>query len=275
MDALTLPQSEAPTLVPARERSWARIAAWSYLSAIFLFLFVPNSLVAIMSFNGSRIAGFPISNLTTSWWSQMFANGVIWEAMLNSLLVAFATMVLTVGLGLLSAYALVRYEFPLKPLFTGLLFAAMVIPYLVFGIALLSFYALLDVERSLATVVLAHVALSLPFTTLVLAARLEGFDRSIEEAAASLGAKPPTIWRRITLPLLMPGIVAGAALAFTTSFDEFNVAYFVIGVHETTVPLYIYSSLKFGLSPELNALSTLTLGISIVLAALALGRSRA
>jgi len=149
-----------------------------------------------------------------------------------------------------------------------------VIPYLVFGIALLSFYALLSIERGLTTVILAHVALALPYTTLVLMARLPGFDRSIGEVAASLGAGRLVIFLRVTMPQLLAGIIAGAALAFTTSFDEFNVAYFVIGVRNTTIPLYIYSSLRFGVSPELNALATLTLGVSIALGAVALRRSR-
>jgi spermidine/putrescine transport system permease protein len=258
-----------------RRLSWVELAAWAFLVWIFLFLFLPNALVAIMSFHSDRIAGFPIEHLSTVWWEKLFSNATIWAAVRNSLIVAGATTLVTVVLGLLSAYALVRYEFPFKKVFVGLMVGAMVIPYLVFGIALLSFYALLGIQRGLTTAILAHVALALPYTTLVLAARLQGFDRSTEEVAASLGAGQALIFRRVTMPQLMPGIIAGAALAFTTSFDEFNVAYFVIGVRNTTVPLYIYSSLRFGISPELNALATLTLAVSIFLGAVALRRSRA
>jgi spermidine/putrescine transport system permease protein len=250
-------------------------AAWIYLAMIFVFLFLPNALVAIMSFDHDRITGFPIQQFSTEWWRGLFANPIIWSAVRSSLIVATTTTVAAVALGLLSAYAILRFEFPFKQFFVGLLFGAMVIPYLVFGIALLSFYALLDIPRGLTTVVLAHVALALPYTTLVLMARLQGFDRSIEDAAASLGAGRPAIFWRVVMPQLMPGIVAGAALAFTTSFDEFNVAYFVIGVEHTTIPLYIYSSLRFGISPQLNALATLTLGVTIVLGAVALRRSNA
>jgi spermidine/putrescine transport system permease protein len=259
---------------PGRPSVWAELAAWAYLIAIFLFLFLPNALVAIMSFNSDRISGFPIRHLSITWWQGLFTNAIVWSAVKSSLIVATATTILAVLLGLLSAYAILRFQFAGKRIFVGLLFGAMVIPYLVFGIALLSFYSLIGVQRGLTTVILAHVALALPYTTLVLMARLQGFDRSIEEAAASLGAGWLTIFLRVTMPQLMAGIIAGAALAFTTSFDEFNVAYFVIGVRNTTIPLYIYSSLRFGISPELNALATLTLGISVLLGAVALRRSR-
>ena len=259
---------------PGRLSAWAERSAWIYLVGIFVFLFLPNVLVAIMSFDRDRITGFPIEQFSTTWWWGLFANSIIWSAVESSFVVATTTTILAVLLGLLSAYAILRFHFPGKRLFLGLLFGAMVIPYLVFGIALLSFYALLSIERGLTTVILAHVALALPYTTLVLMARLQGFDRSIEEVAASLGAGRLVIFLRVTMPQLLAGIIAGAALAFTTSFDEFNVAYFVIGVRNTTIPLYIYSSLRFGVSPELNALATLTLGVSIALGAVALRRSR-
>jgi spermidine/putrescine transport system permease protein len=177
----------------------------------------------------------------------------------------------TLVLAVLTGYALVRYSFRLKPALTGLLVAAMLIPYLVVGIGLLSFWAILGVERGLHLVVLAHVALSLPYAALVIAARLQGFDRGLEEAAASLGAGRMAIFRRIVLPILMPGIIAAAALTFAISIDEFNVAYFLVGT-ETTLPIYIFSSLRFGLTPELNALSTLILVVSIGLSAIALRR---
>ena len=272
--SMTRPGATGRGRDPGRPSVWAEGAAWAYLIAIFMFLFLPNALVAIMSFNSDRISGFPIRHFSMTWWRGLFTNAIVWSAVKNSLLVATATTILAVLLGLLSAYAILRFQFPGKRIFVSLLFGAMVIPYLVFGIALLSFYALIGVERGLTTVILAHVALALPYTTLVLMARLQGFDRCIEEAAASLGAGWLTIFIRITMPQLMAGIIAGAALAFTTSFDEFNVAYFVIGVRNTTIPLYIYSSLRFGISPELNALATLTLGISVLLGAVALRRSR-
>jgi spermidine/putrescine transport system permease protein len=256
-----------------RGGGWARALAWGYLAALLVYLYLPNLLVAIMAFHPQRHAGFPIRSLTLRWWAELFHNATVWTAVQNSLVVAAATTALTVVLGLLSAYALVRYRFRLKGALTGMLLAAMVVPYLVVGIALLSFWALLGVERGLHTVILAHVALALPYTTLVLAARLQGFDVSLEEAGMVLGASRATVFRRVTLPLLMPGVLAGAALAFSTSFDEFNVAYFVIGARHNTLPIYVYSSLRFGISPELNAISTLILLASVLLASLALRRN--
>lgn len=261
-----------PTEKAESHRNWLKIVAFAYLGIVFVFLYLPSVLVGLMSFNVDELSSFPIQGLTLDWWSQLFGNETMLEAAKNSLLVAALTTVSTIFLALLTAYALVRYSFRFKAALTGLLIAAMLIPYLVVGIALLSFWAILGVERGLILVVLAHVALSLPYAALVIAARLQGFDRSLEEAAAILGAKRLTIFRRIVLPILMPGIVAAAALTFAISIDEFNVAYFLIGT-DTTLPIYIFSSLRFGLTPELNAISTLILVTSIVLSVIALRRA--
>jgi spermidine/putrescine transport system permease protein len=268
VDAVTT-SSPRPVSVAKSHRSWLKAAAFTYLGVIFVFLYLPSSLVGLMSFNTDELASFPIEGLTLDWWSELFSNQTVLDAALNSLLVASLTTALTVVLAVLTGYALVRHSFRLKAVLTGLLVAAMLIPYLVVGIGLLSFWALLGVERGLHLVVLAHVALALPYAALVIAARLQGFDRSLEEAAASLGAGRLTTFRRIVLPALMPGIIAAAALTFAISIDEFNVAYFLVGT-DNTLPIYIFSSLRFGLTPELNALSTLVLVGSIALSAFAL-----
>lgn len=255
-----------------RSRRWADLLAWGFLTLILIYLFLPNVLLGVMSLNSGSVSAFPLKGFTLSWWERMFGNGIIWSALRTSVMIATATTVLTVVLSFLSAFALVRRRFMLKGAFTVMLMSAMVVPYLVVGIALLSFWDALGVERGTHTVILAHVALALPFGTLVMAARLQRFDIALEEAAMILGASRMTVFRRITLPLMMPGVIAAAALAFTTSLDEFNVAYFLIGVHDTTLPIYVYSSLRFGASPELNAISTLTLAISMLLAIAALRR---
>lgn len=255
-----------------RRVRWTDTLAWGYLALVLVYLFTPTVLVALMSFHPKKIATFPVESLTLTWWDHMFHNSVIWTAVRNSVLVAGVTTAATVTLALLAAYTLVRYRFRLQGLFISMLLVVMVVPYLVVGIALLSFWSLLGVERGLHTVILGHVALALPYATLVLIARLQRFDVSLEEAALVLGAGRLTVFRRITLPLLMPGVLAGAALAFTTSFDEFNVAYFVIGVRDNTLPIYIFSSLRFGVSPEINAISALILVTSMALAAIAFRR---
>lgn len=248
------------------------MAAFFYLALIVVFLYIPNGLVALMSFNVDELSSFPIQGLTLDWWRELFADETVLEAAKNSLVVASVTTAITIVLGVLTGYALVRFSFRLKAALTGLLIAAMLIPYLVVGIALLSFWALLGVSRGLHLVILAHVALALPYAALVIAARLQGLDRSLEEAAAILGAGRLVTFRRVVLPILMPGIVAAAALTFAISIDEFNVAYFLVGT-DTTLPIYIFSSLRFGLTPELNAISTLIIAASIVLTVIALRRA--
>jgi spermidine/putrescine transport system permease protein len=268
----TVAVPEAPPV--ARERAPVnvlKVAAFGYLILVFGFLYLPSALVALMSFNVDELSSFPIQGLTLDWWDRLFGNDTVLGAAKNSLLIAGVTTAITIVLAILTAYAIVRFTFRLKAALVGLLVASMLIPYLVVGIALLSFWALLGVDRGLHVVVLAHVALALPYASFVIVARLHGFDRSLEEAAAILGAGRFTTFRRIVLPALMPGVVAAAALTFATSIDEFNVAYFLVGT-ETTLPIYIFSSLRFGLTPELNAISTLILAASIVLSVVALRR---
>lgn len=271
MDAVAATRP-APLSAPGRtRRNSAKTLAWVYLFAIYAYLFLPSGLVALMSFNSDKISSFPLESFTLKWWTQMFANETVLASAKNSFIVAALTTLLATTLGVLTGYALMRYQFRLKVVLTGLLVAVMLIPYLVVGIALLSFWALLGVDRGLHLVILAHVALALPYSAFVIAARLHGFDRSLEEAAQILGAGRLTTFRRVVLPLLMPGVVASAALTFAISIDEFNVAYFLVGT-DTTLPIYIFSSLRFGLTPELNAISTLILAASMVLSLFALRR---
>jgi spermidine/putrescine transport system permease protein len=254
-----------------RRWSWSKSLACVYAVAIYAYLFLPSALVALMSFSPKRVTSFPIQGLTTSWWRKLFADDVVWAAVKNTVIVGAATTLLTTLLGILTAYTLVRLQFRFKAVFTAMLLGVMLVPYLVVGFALLSFWSIVGVERGLPLVMLAHVALALPYAALVIAARLQGFDVRLEEAAQSLGATWFTVFRRVTLPILMPGIVAAAALAFTTSIDEFNVAYFLVGT-DTTLPIYIFSSLRFGVTPELNAVSTLILIVSMGFNLLALRR---
>jgi spermidine/putrescine transport system permease protein len=250
----------------------AKAVAWIYLGLVLLFLYLPNLVVTVMSFNSSRLAAFPIEDLSLEWWSRLSRNDAAWAATKNSLVVATSTTVVALVLGLLAAYALVRLDFRLKPLLTGLLVTVLLVPPLVVGIGLLAFWSLIDAPQGLHLVVLGHVALALPFTSFVLAARLQGFDRSLEEAAASLGAGRLLVLRRVVLPSLMPGIIAAAAFTFAISVDEFNLAFFLAGA-DNTLPIYIYGSLRFGGNPEISALSTVLLLFSMGAAAVALRRA--
>lgn len=249
----------------------------AYALAVYGFLFAPIGIVVLMSFNSARYSSFPLEHFTWQWYGDLFANVSIWESLQNSLVVASATTVLAATLGTLAAYALVRYQFRLKTAFTAVLLVPLIVPGIIMGVSLLSFYNFLGIPTSLITIILGHTALALPYAALVVAARLQGFDRHLEEAAASLGAPYHRVFRRVTLPLLAPGIIAAGLFAWTISFDEFIITFFVTGIRQT-LPIRIWSLLKFGLSPTINAISAIVLIVALVLIASALilsGRNRA
>ena len=242
-----------------------------YAAAVYVFLFAPIGIVVLMSFNSERFSSFPLQHFTLEWYANLFADNTIWEAVRNSLVVASGVTLLAVPLGLLAAFVLSRFQFRLQPAFTSVLVTPLIVPGLIMGISLLLFYNFLHIRTSLATVILGHTALALPYAAQVIAARLQGFDRRLEEAAASLGAPYHRVFRKITLPLLAPGIIAAALFAWTISFDEFILAFFISGgAGQQTLPLKIWSLLKFGLSPSINAISTIILTISLLLVTVAL-----
>ncbi len=257
-----------------RSRNYADLLLAFYALLVYIFLFLPIAVVILMSFNRAKIGAFPLQGFTLHWYGDLFQDRTIWEALNNSLIIAAGTTLLSVLLGTLGAYALVRYQFRLKSLFTGVLIIPLIVPGLIMGISLLSFYHFLGVHTSRVTVILGHAALALPYTTLVIAARLEGFDIHLEEAAASLGASPLTVFRKVTFPLIASGIIAGALFAWTISFDEFIITFFIMGGGKKTLPLKIWSLLKFGISPKINALSAIILTAALILVVTSLGLLR-
>jgi spermidine/putrescine transport system permease protein len=187
----------------------------------------------------------------------------------NSLIVAVAATVISTIVGTLVALALARREFRGRGATQAALYLPIIIPEIVIGAALVTFFGVVEMRLSLVTVVVAHVAFCISYVAIVVRARLAGFDRSLEEAASDLGASPWETFRRVTLPLILPGIVAGALLVFTLSIDDYVVSSFVAGVGSTTLPIQIYSMLKVGVTPEVNAVSTLLLLLTVVLIAVA------
>jgi spermidine/putrescine transport system permease protein len=241
----------------------------AYAIGVYVFLFAPIAVVIVMSFNSARYSSFPLEQFTLRWYGDLFNNSSIWESVQNSLIVAAATTGLTVVLGTLSAFALSRFQFRLKTAFTAILLMPLIVPGIIIGVSLLSFYSFLGIPTSLLTVIFGHTALALPYAALVIAARMQGFDRGLEEAAASLGAPYHRVFRRITLPLLAPGVMAAALFAWTISFDEFIITFFVCGIRQT-LPLRIWSLLKFGLSPTINAISAIIVTVALLLVVWAL-----
>lgn len=225
----------------------------------FGFLYLPVLLLAFFSFNDSAAGNLPFTGFTFKWYVDLFRDYLVIDAFKNSLLVALCTSLLATVIGTSAAFPLVRAAIRFKEYLRIVFLLPMMIPGLLIGIALLVFLSSwLDVPLSLGTVIIGHVVMTTPFVVLVVSSRLVGFDRSLEWAAADLGANPAATFLHVTFPLILPGILAGALFAFTLSLDEFVITLFTIGP-QTTLPLYVFSQVKFGVTPKINALATLLL----------------
>jgi len=249
---------------PARQRLMLMI-----LGAVFAFLYIPISVLVALSFNEG---GLPTvwTGFSLKWYGALWQNADILAAGLNTLIVALISTALATVLGTLLAIGVELRRHRGRGL-EALIFAPMIIPDIVLAIALLSFFSLLKVPMGLPTIVAAHVVFNLAFVCAVVRARLRSFDWAIVEASADLGAGFATSLWRIVLPVLAPAIVAGALLAFTLSVDEFIIAFFTAGAgrSSTTLPMQIYAMIRFGVTPAINALATLVLGLSVTALALA------
>ncbi len=233
-----------------------------------LFLYAPIAVVIVYSFNAARF-GAGWSGFTTKWYFSLVENPAAISAAKNTFYLATISTVIATVLGTMLAFALERFQFRGKQWISGALYIPVFLPDIVFAAALLLFYSvtrnwLRIFELGLTTMVIAHVTFQIPFVAIVVRSHLAGFDRSLEEAAGDLGANGWQSFRFVTLPLIFPGILAGSALAFTLSLDDFVVSFFTSGPGSTTLPILIYSSVKRGITPEINALSTLIIVASIV-----------
>ena len=247
------------------------------LIAGLLFLYVPIGILVLYSFNASRLVTV-WGGFSTQWYASLLQNQSLKDAALLSLAMAIASATIATVLGTLAALALERAR-PgrAKLLFGGLIAAPMVMPEVITGLSLLLLFVALNVERGFATVTLAHATLTLCFVTMIVQARLATLDRSLEEAAQDLGASPWRVTMTITLPLALPAIIAGWLLAFTLSLDDLVIASFTTGPGATTLPMRIYSAVRLGVSPEINAISTLLIaGVAalVVTASLILKREK-
>ena len=236
------------------------LAGWTFFA--FAFLYVPIVVLILFSFNSAR-TGAVWQSFTLSWYQRLGSNDALISAALRSLTIGVISTAGSVVIGTLTALAMERQQFRGKAVWDGLLYMPVIIPEIVAGVSLLLFFAATGIERGLFTLVVSHIAFSMPFVYLTVRARLADFDRSIEEAAQDLGADEWQTFRLITLPLLMPGIISGALLAFTLSIDDFIISFFVTGKGWNTLPIYIWSQLKQGVTPEINAISAMLLLFSI------------
>jgi len=230
----------------------------------FALLHLPVLVLAVFSLNQSRFS-VRWTGFTLEWYRRLLERQDILAALRVSLTVGFISTLVATVLGTMIALALARHRFRGRTLLEGLLYLPIVTPEIVVGISLLLLFATLHMALGIATIVVAHVAFSVSFVTVVVRARLEGMDRTLEEAALTLGADEVATFRLVTLPLLSPGILAGALLAFTMSIDDFVITFFVSGPGSTTLPVLIYSMARRTIEPTINAVSTVLVVVTTVL----------
>jgi len=236
----------------------------TYAFVVYAFLYLPIIVLVVYSFNGSGVGGFPPSGWTLDWYRQLFADGPLWDAVLDSFIVAIAAVAISVGLGLPAALALDRSEFPGKAVFRRLVLLPLILPGIITGLSLLMLFVGSGMKLSLITITLGHGTALISVATTEIFAGLQKLERAQEEASLDLGANHWKTFWRVTLPNLRVSIIAAALLIFTLSLDEIAISFFLIG-RDNTLPLEIWSRLRRGITPEINAISTLILLFSIAM----------
>lgn len=235
-----------------------------FIALVFIFLFLPIIVLFIYSFNTSKL-NILFEGFTFKWYVELFKNKDLLEAFFNTLLVGVISTSISTIIGTMGAIGLKKYNFKGKGFINSLLYIPVVIPEIVLGISLLSIYTLLKLELGMFTLILSHIAFSIPFVLISVRSSLENSDPHLEEAAKDLGASNmKTLWY-VTLPTAYPGIKSGALLAFTLSLDDVVISYFTAGPGSNTLPLKLYSMIKTGVSPDVNALSSILLIVIVII----------
>ena len=247
-----------------------RSPLWLWLAAavLYLFMYTPIAVVTAYSFNEARY-GAGWRGFTFKWYGTLLKNDLVLSAAWNTVILALVSTAVATVLGTLLGYGLRRYWFPGKKVFSWLMYIPVVIPDIVMAVALVLFFQILRnlvglFELGMVTMIIGHITFQVPFVAIVVRARLAGMDPALEEAAHDLGANHWETFWHVTFPQILPGVMAGALLAFTLSWDDFVVSCFTTGPGSTTLPILIYSSVKRGITPDINALSTLMVAVSIV-----------
>ncbi|MBL8394760.1 MAG: ABC transporter permease [Candidatus Accumulibacter sp.] len=242
---------------------------WAAALAVYAFLYVPLAVVVLFSFNDSLLNAEWIG-FTTRWYALLFDDEAMLGAAANSLLIALIASALATLLGTLAGIAMQRWPVGVLRCLPLLVLAPVAMPEILLGVSLLLFFRqVLDLTLGLISILIAHVTFSIGFVAIIVRVRLAGLDESIFDAARDLGARPWQTFRHITLPLIRPAILAGFLMSFTLSIDDFVITFFVAGVGVTTLPLQIYSMIKVAVTPEVNAVSTLLMALTLSLIALA------
>lgn len=236
-----------------------------YTILIYIVLYMPMVILIVFSFNSSKVNAV-WQGFTFKWYLGLMKDSAVLKAMTNSIIIAIISTLISTMIGTLAAVGMYKYKFRGKTVLDGMIYVPVIIPELVMGIALLMLFSQVEFPLGMLTLILAHITFSISYVVIVVRARLEGFDKSLEEAAMDLGASPFQTFAKVTLPIIMPGIIAGALLAFTLSLDDVIISFFVSGPGSTTLPLKIFSMVRLGVTPEINALSTIMLIFTLTIA---------
>ena len=236
----------------------------TFIGLVLFFLYLPIFILIVYSFNSSKM-NIIFESFTFDWYKNLFSNRELLEAFMNTMIIAVISTVISTIIGTISAVGLYNYNFKLKKLVNILIYIPIVIPEIVLGISLLSMYTLMKLDLGMFTLILSHIAFSIPYVIVSVRSSLSEQIKGYEEAAFDLGANKFTTFFKITLPMILPGVVSGATLAFTLSMDDVVISYFTAGPGSNTLPLKIYSMIKTGITPDVNALSTLLLLATIII----------
>ena len=249
---------------PKKTFEISSVFAKSYLSLIYVLLYLPIIVLVVMSFNKSK-TGYNWSGFSLKWYESLFNNQAMLDAFWHSIFLGLVAATVSTLIGTLTAMALHRYNFRGKGLLNGLLFVLMMSPEIVLAISLLALFLLIGLQLGFVSLLLAHITFCLPFVVITVFARLSSLDEKLMEAARDLGASESTMVRTVLIPVILPAVMAGWLLAFTLSLDDVVVSTFVTGPSYEILPLRIYSMVRVGLKPEVNAIGTLLLAASLVL----------
>lgn len=230
----------------------------------FIFLFAPIVVLVLYSFNESKM-NVVFTGFTFKWYGELLKNTDLLEAFFNTLIIAFTSTVISTIIGTISAIGLQRYDFKLKHLVNSLIYIPIVIPEIVLGISLLSVYTMANLRLGMLSLIISHIAFSIPFVITSVRSSLNLLPKEYEEAAYDLGANKYQVFSKVILPLIKPGVISGATLVLTLSLDDVVISYFTAGPGSNTLPLKIYSMIKTGITPDVNALSTILLLVTVVI----------
>ncbi len=250
----------------------------------FAFVYAPILLIVVFSFNSNPVNMMIWENFTFDWYRAIFglsaattesalyldSTDQLYEAVKNSLTIALTTTAISTVFGTAIALAVARFRFRLKPFYRALMFMPMIMPDILLGIALLIFFVSVGIQLSVVTIIIGHCTFLISYVFIVVSARIADMDDALEEAAADLGANSWVTFRRVTFPMILPGVIGGALLAFIISMDDLVITYFIAGVDSQTLPVFIFGMLRRGIKPEINAIATIMLLFSLIIASVGL-----